>query len=908
MAAMTDPTDDTLPGPDELARRLRTFVVATLGELVPAHLPDLRVPGTFGGHRVEPDVPADLVFTLGWLAEAGVMSVAERGIDASIGGVLRAIDGRNTHTFFSYRVAETLARYGTFAENRLLTGWSDDECANVAAACDSSDWISLLDEGLPRNYAGVLARCELARQSLGLLDDDGAAVLDDLVERVRALLGANPRRYLDDSTHGTARYDIYAADVWLFTEPLAERLGGRWTEGIATALDLVERVGSRDGSAVAWGRSTGVLAAALTVELGALAVAGGHSTRPELWLRRVADATDALGGWFTGGVVNAHQHRSPYGYRGPFRRLQLTLDILGKLAWAAATLGGTDGGPGGATEAPADPVLAAYPWRDELIRFQDDRPAAVWAHRSPGLAFTLPFVGTSRSDYLAAPHDPGTFEVPVDEEIPCWVPLVVARHRTWTAGGVPTSVEHTSGSVTASWDGLVTPTDLDPPADADRRRLPGTCRAGWTVEGRSLRFDLDLTLDAAPDALTVLVPETRGRPLLVEVLDADPAAHPDTIDVDGIKEWRSFWSGLPVLHQVDVDPAATTRLSLRVTPTLRVASTAHGHHYDRSLYGPLAGRAVSRPSPIGLFADAAGSLADIDLFHLHWPEWFGFDDLAAHEHLIAELRAARVPVVWTAHNLTPHEKRPAVYDPIYQRWAETADAVIHHSAWGREQFDARYQVPAGTPQEVIPHGHFGGLYAGRVDGTRAELEAGLGLEPCAVRIGLLGAPRAEKHVRAFLDAVVACGRTDLQVVCWSLGHGETAPDDPRIVIAEPYTMVDATTYARRLAVCDLVALPFDPDGEMLATGVAADVIGMGLGALVSEWGYLTEVLGDAGILMGHTVETMADALDGLTADAVATARAASRARQDACSWEAAADATAALFDRVVLASSTVRPR
>ena len=41
---------------------------------------------------------------------------------------------------------------------------------------------------------------------------------------------------------------------------------------------------------------------------------------------------------------------------------------------------------------------------------------------------------------------------------------------------------------------------------------------------------------------------------------------------------------------------------------------------------------------------------------------------------MADLAARRVPVVWTAHNLTPHEKRPDVFDPIYQLWAEHADA------------------------------------------------------------------------------------------------------------------------------------------------------------------------------------------------------------------------------------------
>src|SRR4051812_24679908 len=107
----------------ELADALVTRVVDTLETLVDRHLPGFRIPGSFAGHRVEPDVAADLVFTLGHLADAGVREIAGHPIDDAIAIVLRDIDGAETHTFFSYRVAETLARYGSFADNRLLDGW-----------------------------------------------------------------------------------------------------------------------------------------------------------------------------------------------------------------------------------------------------------------------------------------------------------------------------------------------------------------------------------------------------------------------------------------------------------------------------------------------------------------------------------------------------------------------------------------------------------------------------------------------------------------------------------------------------------------------------------------------------------------------------------------------------------------
>ena len=140
----------------------------------------------------------------------------------------------------------------------------------------------------------------------------------------------------------------------------------------------------------------------------------------------------------------------------------------------------------------------------------------------------------------------------------------------------------------------------------------------------------------------------------------------------------------------------------------------------------------------------------------------------------------------------------------------------------------------------------------------------------------------------------------MQVVCWSLGPGDTVPDDPRIAIAEGYRGCDATTYATRLAACDVLALVFDPEGDMLATGTAADAQGVGLPALTSEWGYLAETLGDGAIPCGHTVASIAATIDALTSETIAAAAAATRARRADYDWAPIATRTADLFERVLL--------
>ena len=547
----TEPVTTT----EDLAGTLRRFVVATVEDLVEHHAPGWRLPATFGGHRVEPDVDADLVYTLGHLHEGGVASVAGTPIDRAVSLVLGRIDGARTHTFFSYRVAETLLRWGRFEGNPLLGNLSPEQCDQVALACDSSEWLSLLDEAiLPRNYAGVLARCESARLQLGLLDD--GAVVDDLVERVRAVLSANPWHYLDDSNHRLGRYDIYSADVWLFAQPLAPRLGELWDDGIATALALVERVMSDDGSAVAWGRSTGPLAAALTIELSALAVSRRLGDDAAAWTARGAIAASTMPGWFDGGVVNAHQHRDADGYRGPFRRLQLTLDLLGKLAWAANQLDRVQ------PPVRAAAIVDVLTDRDELVCFDPEGPASVWTRRDGGRGFVVPFVGATRSDYLAAPRAPGCYEVPVDAELACWVPTVFHGGRRATTSGVPVVVTHTPDRVTATWDHYTVGADLEP--DPDAPTVGGAATVTYVAAGRTIRATWDVAFDETPEVVAFLVPERADQPLRVTARPAPGTAlHVDRVDVDGVAEWRSHWSTLHAVHQVEVEPSRAAELDAR---------------------------------------------------------------------------------------------------------------------------------------------------------------------------------------------------------------------------------------------------------------------------------------------------------------------------------------------------------
>ena len=230
---------------------------------------------------------------VGHLADAGVEQVAGTGIDEAIASVLRRIDGPNTHTFFSYRVAETLARYGSFADNRLIADWDQAARDNLAEACDTSR----LDPAARPGAAPQLRRGAVALRGR----PPGARPAGRLGRgrgRGRRPGRAGPDAAVRATPAATSTTRPTTSVATTSTPPTCGCSPSRWPIGWGPSgprgwpprSAWSRWSGSPDGTAVGWGRSTGVLSAALTIELAALAVAGGHTDRPGLWLRRAADA------------------------------------------------------------------------------------------------------------------------------------------------------------------------------------------------------------------------------------------------------------------------------------------------------------------------------------------------------------------------------------------------------------------------------------------------------------------------------------------------------------------------------------------------------------------------------------------------------------------------------------------
>jgi len=141
-----------------------------------------------------------------------------------------------------------------------------------------------------------------------------------------------------------------------------------------------------------------------------------------------------------------------------------------------------------------------------------------------------------------------------------------------------------------------------------------------------------------------------------------------------------------------------------------------------------------------------------DVLHLQWPEALcevrEGDDLAAIAErmrtALARVRDARIPVVWTMHNLEPHRLKFPFYTELYGLFASHASGVIHHSESGRRRAVSAYSYAGSAKHAVIRHGYFDP--GPECPLSRSEARASLGISAEASVYLFCGAFRRDKNL------------------------------------------------------------------------------------------------------------------------------------------------------------------
>lgn len=257
-------------------------------------------------------------------------------------------------------------------------------------------------------------------------------------------------------------------------------------------------------------------------------------------------------------------------------------------------------------------------------------------------------------------------------------------------------------------------------------------------------------------------------------------------------------------------------------------------------------RVLASPSATGidgnpyidlLYRDMLAAGADVQAFdrrallhrpqvvHVHWPaalvRWEALPQAVADAVKVlgglwvARRRGARL--VWTGHDLEPHEvRRPRLHRWYFTLFTRMVDLWISLTPAGAVQLRQRYPLLAERPVRVIAHGSYRDAYPAPT--SRSDAEALLGLVGASgPTFLLLGQIRRYKNALPLLRAFAAAPQAGERLLVAGevrgddrLGDelGAAAAGHPEVVLR--LEKVRDPLVAAWHAAADVVVLPYDP--------------------------------------------------------------------------------------------------
>jgi len=193
--------------------------------------------------------------------------------------------------------------------------------------------------------------------------------------------------------------------------------------------------------------------------------------------------------------------------------------------------------------------------------------------------------------------------------------------------------------------------------------------------------------------------------------------------------------------------------------------------------------AVPRPT----IRRALNAQFDRDILHIHWLEHLVRSNnspklsrpltLLKSAHLVLVLRLIRhrgVRIVWTVHNLVPHETRYRRLELwLSKHVARRASVVIAHSAHCARLVESTYGI---QDVRVAYHPHFMDHYAPPIR-TREEMRAELGVPEDVHTFLAFGQIRTYKQIPQLILALKETGRADFHLLIVGQCRSPTVRDE-----------------------------------------------------------------------------------------------------------------------------------
>ncbi|MBS1707042.1 MAG: glycosyltransferase [Armatimonadetes bacterium] len=245
-----------------------------------------------------------------------------------------------------------------------------------------------------------------------------------------------------------------------------------------------------------------------------------------------------------------------------------------------------------------------------------------------------------------------------------------------------------------------------------------------------------------------------------------------------------------------------------------------------------------------------------DILHIHWPEYC----LTANSPALARLKMAKLflharvarmrggKVVWTVHNLRPHERLyPQLETAFYKKWPKLVDGFVFLSESSRIAYNQQYPKTPKKPQAVIPHGDYFSMLSDKVDKTSARTE--LGLDRTLTIVGSFGAIRDYKNIplliKKFRDlnhpnCLLAVGGSCRSASLKAEIEAAAQESSNIRLNLEFLSDEDLEKWAKA---CDLLALPYS---DIVNSGSALYALSCGVPALLPSLGSIPELQAQVG--------------------------------------------------------------
>jgi len=296
----------------------------------------------------------------------------------------------------------------------------------------------------------------------------------------------------------------------------------------------------------------------------------------------------------------------------------------------------------------------------------------------------------------------------------------------------------------------------------------------------------------------------------------------------------------------------------------------------------------------------------VDILHIHWPSYlYHFNKLTWLRSVIVLIRflVARglgYKIVWTAHNLKPHDSVCPWTDRFFRKLIiKFGHGVIFHCIAAYYQVSETYGFPSNYA--IIPHGNYDGFYPSLPD--KLEVRSRLGIPSEQFVYLCFGKVRGYKGIDRLIEDFKKLGAPNSSLIIAGMAEQD---DKARLIVQYKKEKnillflhhIDDADVSKFLAVADVVISPYT---SILTSGVALLALTFGRPMIAPRLGCLPElVTHSCGILYDPEDSSgLLDALNNIQSADLGAMSIAARKRAEEYKWDDIGRLTADFYRKCV---------